>query len=374
MAPKPQVQKAQPRDARRPPKAVAEDPLLKRSSAKIETNAIKKDPQERQKAVLMALLLLVSCFFVYAVQIITWFFLWYHSFAGSVCIFLLCLLASVAASALAGRKREWLSWMGLLCATATIVGVVVGFFCFYGDLVYYYKWKDMHTYTNVGASQGAKTFADAGMFLWSEDSRIDPMRAVGFKSRYTGDVYCVAPIVDSTMSSEEPISYFAIGENCCNARSEFSCDDSREIDTRSSLVVLEPEEIVRPYMRWAVADATYPRYERALKLLEATYNTKMAQKVVLVRWTKDPIEMRDNSFDHAVRKMIVASIVYFVFCLLMSGYIANGMRTSQKKSYLEHMVPVNYMGAQRLAAGSMGYTGDRLMPENMLAGSAQRPP
>merc|ERR1719181_266254 len=81
------------------------------------------------------------------------------------------------------------------------------------------------------------------MLLWTEDTRLDPMRAVGFKSRWTGQTYCAAPIVDSTMNSANDINYWAVGENCCSARAEFHCDDAADPTTRSALVLLEPEDV-----------------------------------------------------------------------------------------------------------------------------------
>merc|ERR1719331_1519030 len=100
----------------------------------------------------------------------------------------------------------------------TLVGLFVGFFLYYRLLVYYQHYTDMRTYSNVGGSQPVTQFKNGSMFLFTQDTRLDVMRSVGYKSRWTGQVYCVAPVVDSTMTNANNINFWAVGENCCLAR------------------------------------------------------------------------------------------------------------------------------------------------------------
>lgn len=159
------------------------------------------------------------------------------------------------------------------------------------------------------------------MILWTEDTSLDSLRSVGFKSKWTGQTYCVAPIVDGVMSNIDPVSYWAVGENCCNSRSSFWCGDAGNPTTRSSLVVLEPEDVVRPFMTWAVLGAAYPRYERAIRLQEATFATKAAQKIKLVMWSKDPIALKDSFYDDAASRCVWMSVIFFVAMEIMACWV-----------------------------------------------------
>merc|ERR1719374_318864 len=108
------------------------------------------------------------------------------------------------------------------------IGGLVGFFVYYQDLVYYERYQELETYTNVGASQSTVEYNDAGAILFTDDTRLDTMRAVGFQSRWNGNIYCVAPIVDGSMGTTTEISWWAVGLDCCNPRQDFRCDDAQD--------------------------------------------------------------------------------------------------------------------------------------------------
>lgn len=252
----------------------------------------------------------------YVVMIYLWFRV-YHKYFNSALLTFVGLLGFAALGSMASRKRVagkdrlWLRFGSTVFAFSVIVGLIVGFFLYFRSLAYYWRYQDLRTYTNVAASQTAQAFNDASMFLWTEDSRLDPMRSVGFRSKWTGGTYCVAPIVDGTMSQIDPIYYWAVGDGCCNARSDFHCDDAADDKVRSALILLEPEDVVRPWMTWAVRGAVYPRYLNAVRLQEATYSTKAASKFKMVYWTKDPIALKDAFYTDAVWRCVWVSLVYF---------------------------------------------------------------
>merc|ERR1719197_1509067 len=185
-------------------------------------------------------------------MVLTWFYVYRKSFGWSVFIFLLLIAIGSGISIYGSRfksSRLWVVILGVLCILMTFVGLFFGFFMYYRHLVYYLRYKEMRTYSNVGGVQSASQFNDGSMFLFTQDTRLDVMRSVGYKSRWTGQTYCVAPVVDSTMTNANAINFWAIGENCCLARGEFVCSDASDSRTMSALVVLEPEDVVRPFMR-----------------------------------------------------------------------------------------------------------------------------
>mmetsp|Transcript_60759 Transcript_60759/g.131767 ORF Transcript_60759/g.131767 Transcript_60759/m.131767 type:complete len:343 (-) Transcript_60759:112-1140(-) len=299
------------------------DRFLKRAKKQTDWKKIAYDNKDRARIALLATVLSATSMVGYAIMLYIWFRVYHTSFEWSIITLVLLLVCSAVMNVTSqkknmGRDRAWLYWLSLLMALGIVVATVMGFFLYFHSLAYYWKYMDLRTYTNVAAAQPAFAFKDASMFLWTEDTRLDSMRAVGFKSKFTGQIYCAAPIVDSTMSTGNPIQYWAVGENCCNARAEFHCDDAADSSVRSALVMLEPEEVVRPFMTWAVLGANYPRYERALRLQEATYFTKVSQQVKLVRWSKDPIALRDSYYNEPVSYAIKASLIYFAVLFLLA--------------------------------------------------------
>mmetsp|Transcript_42069 Transcript_42069/g.121543 ORF Transcript_42069/g.121543 Transcript_42069/m.121543 type:complete len:341 (+) Transcript_42069:186-1208(+) len=304
------------------------DRLLAKADRRIDVRKfLPDDGKDRARALLIAGTMSVLGMLPYIVMILLWFFVYKDSFTQTMSIGGALLVAgfvcSIASSKrLLGRERRWMWWFGMIWMQAVVVGTIVGFFLYFRNLAYYWKYEEMRTYTNVAAAQSSSAFGDGSMFLFTEDSRLDAVRAVGYKSRWTGDTYCVAPIVDVTMNQANDIYFWAIGENCCTPRAEFFCDDAADYSARSALRVLEPEDVARPFMRWAVRGANYPKYLDALRLEEATYFTKAADRPTLVIWTKDPIAYKDSFYNSARELCIQVSLCYFAIVAFCSYFIA----------------------------------------------------
>jgi len=302
------------------------DRLLKHADKRVDVQSfLPSDGKDRARAILWTLALSLGPMLAYSAMLSMWFFVYRYSIVRFLCVLacLLCLsifLVVCSFESTGGKERKWMWWYGVFTGQATLTGLIFGFFLYFNLLVYYWEYTEMRTYTNVAAAQDDKAFSDASMFLFTEDTRLDTQRAVGFKSRWTGEVYCISPIVDSTMSAVDPIYYWAIGEGCCQARADFHCGDSADTATRSALVVLEPSDIVRPFMTWAVSGGPYPRYEQAVTLQEATFVTKAAEDPKFVWWSRDPIALKDSFFNDAVSLCLQVSACYTLF-LLVSMYI-----------------------------------------------------
>lgn len=304
------------------------DRLVKRADHRIDLQKfLPRDGKDRARATLITALMCLFGMVPYVVMILMWFLLYHSSFVQTVVAFATliavgALFAFGSTKRALGKDRPWMWWFGLIWNQAAVVGLVVGFFLYYRDLAYYLKYEEMRTYTNVAAAQESTSFGDGSMFLFTEDSRLDSMRSVGYKSRWTGDSYCVAPLVDLVMQQEDEVQYWAVGINCCNARALFQCDDAEDFQTRSALRVLGPEDVARPFMQWAVRGDEYPRYASALALEEAVYNIKASKKPVLVRWTKNPIALKDSFYNSAKDACISVSIGYFVLVLVSVYFVA----------------------------------------------------
>merc|ERR550537_176838 len=263
-----------------------------------------------------------TCMAFFTTIMIMWFHVYHNSMGWSIFILVLCLLAATLLIVFGAKKRSermWVMIMGFLCLIVTFFSLIWGFNMYYKHLVYYERYMEMRSYSNVGGSQLTSGFNDGSMFLFTQDTRLDVMRSVGFRSRWTGETYCVAPVVDSTMSAANPVNWWAIGSNCCLARGEFVCDDAEDPQTMSALVVLEPEDVVRDYMKWAVSGASYPRYIRAIHLEEAAFATRAAKNIKLLYWVKDPIQKQNSFWDDAKYKTIWCGVILWL-ALLFTGY------------------------------------------------------
>ncbi|CAJ1434495.1 unnamed protein product [Effrenium voratum] len=312
------------------------DRLLKRADKRIGLTGHRGDGKDNARRLLWTFALLILPAIAYTSIMLAWFLVFHDSIVKFLVFFvgymaLGVILAALSYPWLTGKGRPWMWWMGFYTVQAAIAALVVGFFLYYRNLVYYFKWEEMRAYTNVAAAQDNAAFPDASMYLFTEDTRLDTARAVGYKSRWTGQVYCVAPLVDPTMDSVQSVYYWAIGEDCCEKRADFKCGDAQDPSTRSGLVALKPSDIVRPYMRWAVRGSPYERFENAVKLEEATYTTQAADQPTFIYWTRDPVALKDSFYQEAKGSCVLWSLVYFAV-LLVIMYISSVRLLPQRKT------------------------------------------
>jgi hypothetical protein len=290
---------------------------------------VREDEKAKAWAAIHAVIMSFTCMAFFATMMIMWFHVFHNSMGWSIFILVLCLLAATGLIVFGAKKRSermWIMIMGFLCLIVIFFAAIWGFTMYYHHIVYYERYMEMRSYSNVGGSQKSDGFNDGSMFLFTQDTRLDVMRSVGFKSKWTGETYCVAPVVDSTMSAANPVNWWAVGSNCCLARGEFVCDDAEDPQTMSALVVLEPEDVVRDYMKWAVAGASYPRYIRAIHLEEAAFATRAAKNIKLLYWVKDPIQKQNQFWDDAKYNTIWCGVILWVFLLFLGYYICYSVR------------------------------------------------
>jgi len=312
------------------------DKLLKHGTQRIDANKMApRSSKERARALLIAASLALFGMFGYAVMMHQWFMVFHKSFAQTMVVLTVFLLTSsgmaIASSRRAlGKDRPWLRCLGGLLATSTTIGCLVGFDLYYHHIVYYWKYSEMRTYTNVAAAQNSDAFQDGGIFLFTQDTKVDTSQAVGYQSRWTGKTYCTAPVIDSTMGASDNIYYWAIGEGCCQARASFYCDDAMDQSTRSALVVLQPSDLVRPWMQWAVQDSEWDDFMSAIKLSMGNYFIKAAPKPSLLFWTKDPLIFMNSYFARAKQTATSVGMIYACAQLAVCYMLAWTLMPKQK--------------------------------------------
>jgi hypothetical protein len=314
-----------------------QDPLLRGGKTKIELHESGGEVvyESRSKTILHATMLGIApwLLFVGVIAIMFQFFHYYTYLTMTVLAVILVINIGFVVFETAHGKA-WLWWLGMLSTAAVIVGVATGTYNYYVYLLYFYSYADMRKYTNVAGSQLAGGFADAGMMLFTKGTSVDTTSAVGFQDPdEAGTVFCVAPILDGSMTKNDMISFWAVGQNCCEERANFECDGAGDASAKSGLVVLEIEKLVSDSVLYFINDTAREQYTRAIKLQNAVFGTSTAKENVYVRWTKDPVAMQETFWNKAFSICVTESVVYFILSLFMGISAALQARPRPKTLY-----------------------------------------
>lgn len=250
-----------------------------------------------------------------------------HPFAVFSLIASLTILAIL--SAVLCRKRMWLVHAWFCCPFAALFGGFVGvlILCRGGSLSEF--WYDARTYTNVNGAQAAAEFADAGIILFEQATKVDTSRGVGFMDKWTGQRYCVAPIIDDKMTVTDPVNFWAVGVDCCDLK-VFTCGDieytqaNPDTSQKSALVLPRSRDIapISGLQDLVVNASRYERYEDALRLAMSRDGIQVASGAVLLRWTQNPIEKREVLWQDTLRSAFNAVICFAFFMAIVAMRIA----------------------------------------------------
>lgn len=196
-------------------------------------------------------------------------------------------------------------YMGLLILFATFMATLLGGYNYYEYMNFYYGYSDLRVYTNVLPTELASAHLDAATMVFTEDSRVDSTKALGYKA---DQVYCVAPIMDDTQAAR--VEYWAAGVNCCSQRGDFNCDDAFDPDAKSGVVVLSPSS-------WFPTD--HSMYMKAVKQAEAAYGLVSSPTPLFVRWATDPLSMENEFWEGGMSFLIITVAVYFGVSIILGG-------------------------------------------------------
>jgi hypothetical protein len=186
------------------------------------------------------------------------------------------------------KKTTWVRVIGRHSACAAAAGFAIGLLIHYKYMLYFGKYTAMMRYSNVAASQSVLQFEDASWLLFTEGTKVDTTRAVGYRNLRTSETLCVAPVIDGQMSTSDPIVFWAVGTGCCNWRASFNCDDAKA-GGRNGLLILEPHNLVSDSMEWAVrGHFDKEGFQEAISLAESVFAMTSGTDVRYVRWVNDP--------------------------------------------------------------------------------------
>lgn len=163
--------------------------------------------------------------------------------------------------------------MLLLVVFALASSSAAGFIAFEKAYQHYWCLHERNSYVNVLATEPAAQFADAGKVVFADGTRIDSQRSLGYKD---GKTFCVAPVMDE--QSGGAVEFWAVGNDCCQVRGSFWCDDAWNYKARAGVVY---QDVTGQFMA-------------AVRQAEAAFELAASAEPLLVRWVKEPERVEWN--------------------------------------------------------------------------------
>jgi hypothetical protein len=199
------------------------------------------------------------------------------------------------------REPTWFVFLFLTTVIAWLAGIALGDMNFYSNLQPYYDITNLNTYPSVNPTQmRGQQLMDAGRIIFSEGSKLDLTKSMGFKNL---DTYCVAPITNG----EAPLAtydFWAVGMNCCNGNSaDFHCGEFNNPRASAGLRLMNDGQ--RAFYRLAVQQA------------EAAYNVKAIHPLFFT-WMQDPIAEMNAYQDEGLKYYLLGMFAHFAFQLFLT--------------------------------------------------------
>jgi len=226
----------------------------------------------------------------------------YPMFAWSLVVVGVIISIALATMAFLSRSRGkdpmWYTFAAGACFLAAVIGAVIGDINFHYHMAPYYDIQNLNTYVSTNpALQRGQELMDAGQVYFSDGTRLDNHKSIGFKNL---DLYCVAPIVNG---DDELASYdfWAVGINCCSGvASDFRCGEFGNPHARSGLRLMRDDQ--RAFYRLAVQQA------------EAKFKIR-ATHPLFFTWMQDPVVEMNNYRDNGFKYFLLGIFTHFAFNL-----------------------------------------------------------
>lgn len=292
------------------------DNMVKRGGKKLEAGASKKadgdkNVAEKDRIIRFCILVFLPTT-IFAMTLLAIYKIWIYWPLLLFWYVLLSLILLVFLYRQAWLRKEWQHVALQFMIGALVLSLFLGMIIFYQQWIYFFRYRDLRQHTNVAGSQTAEAFADAGMLRFTKDTTVDSDKAVGYLSARVGKRLCVAPVVDATAQPSEPVSFFAIGVDCCAWRGTFACDDAGDPEARGAMLQLDPATLTgSPLLEWMVDDwALREDFYDALKLEKSAFGTLVAPTVRFLAWVKDPVEHMNNYWRTGFWQAFSATAIY----------------------------------------------------------------
>jgi len=175
-------------------------------------------------------------------------------------------------------------FLGVMCLTAVGGAALLGGYVRASFMSEYWRLGHGAAYYNVLPSEPALGHSDATLLSFADGTRVDMSRSVGLADGYNDVVYCAAPIFNFISSTKKRVEYWAVGTDCCAARTHFWCDDAGSSMAKGGVVLKESR-------------MEYDQYKKAVEAAEQQYDLVSSRGFLLLRWVKDTEKYRSHLFN-----------------------------------------------------------------------------
>lgn len=212
-----------------------------------------------------------------------------------------------------GRHPTFLV-IGFMCMTSVSVASAVGVWLDGEYLQRYWQLETGSEYKDVNPASDPKSTTGAGVITFLSDAFVDDSRTVGFVA--DGGIFCVAPVVMPPFYSNK-VSFWAVGSDCCQQRSNFDCGAAREPGALQKSALAEPPQ---------------SRYSEAIAEAVSVYGLDHQDGVQLVSFVNNPRAVITEMWDQSLIIALAAMIVDLVMCILAGIVIAKVLLPAPRDS------------------------------------------
>lgn len=190
--------------------------------------------------------------------------------------------------------------IGLLCLTSVVAGVATGLWLHSEYLERFWQLDAGQEYREIHPLANTSHTADASVIHFQNGSFVDSARTVGYVSQ--GRIYCVAP-VSRRGPYNTRVSYWAVGRDCCEMRSNFECGSSRDLGAQTAVTALPNRE-----------------YLAAVHEALSVYGLERVENAQLVSFVNSPQDMIGDMWDEALSIALIA-MIFDLLLVSMAGVL-----------------------------------------------------
>mmetsp|Transcript_20802 Transcript_20802/g.44431 ORF Transcript_20802/g.44431 Transcript_20802/m.44431 type:complete len:408 (+) Transcript_20802:65-1288(+) len=196
--------------------------------------------------------------------------------------------------------------LGILCLIASVIGLSVGSYAVLRSLSEYHRLSQGASYNNVLPDETGAGKLDATAITFTDWTFVDTSKSFGYVDiqQEAATKYCIAPISDGS-SIQQRIQFWAVGVNCCQARSGFSCFANGQPSAHAGLVL--PQDSHQS-----------AGFKVAVRGALAAYDLTAGDNYLLVEWHEDPVAYRKGLYDNTVMLFNILGGVYFLISAMVA--------------------------------------------------------
>jgi len=256
--------------------------------------------------------LLITCLWLYvhyALPLATW--------LAIFCCFL-CSGGLIAIALYGTKDLGWAFVLGVSCSVACLLALWFGSVGYQWYMREFWWMEIGRHYTDLNATTSAMSRSDASWLYFRNESKVDTMKAVGYRD---GAVFCVAPVLSANQVTR--VEYWAIGKDCCQKRSGFTCGEAGHIGAHSAIAMRGQDFVDKA------------SYLRAVRQAEASYKLASAEGALLVRWVSNPKSIRDGLLWSGLWILLLGALMELIIASILACAIPrpHGQMGFQKNPY-----------------------------------------